>query len=1081
MKKASKRRERPLSIKLLFFIATFFASMSMYAQGGITVTGTVADDMGELPGVSVAIKGSTTGVFTDVDGKYSINVKDDKTVLVFSFIGYESQSIIVGNKRVIDVDLKSVSSDLDEVVVIGYGTARKKDLTGATASVKGSEIRQVPVTTAAQALTGKVAGVNVVTQSGAPGADINITVRGGTSITQSNKPLYIVDGFQMDDGLRNIDINDIESIDVMKDASATAIYGARGSNGVILITTKTGKTGKTEVSYNGYVSFEKLGKKLDLLNTEQYVKYQYDLQALGGSQAKWADMFGGGNPNDPSFYTGVYDYISKEYGNRAGIDWQEEVFGGTAVLQNHNVSITGGNEKTKFMLSYNYTGQDGLVAKSGYNKNSIRTRINHELNKRMRFDFSSSFQDTEVEGGGSLGGMLKMTILQPATGGTRYTNEQMLHTDLGDEMLSLDSQYDINNPIITNDAITQKKYTRQVVLNAGLDIDILKDLTFRTAGSYTWQQVRNDTWDDGRTRTAKNLLGPYGKRNNSEKKTWQITNTLSWKKSFGAHNLNALLGHEVWYNESMKLDNTYYEFPNSNFGLNDVSMAKRVVYESGKSKNGLVSMFSRLMYNYNHRYLLSATLRYDGSSKFIRGKQWGTLPSVSGAWRISEESFMQNQDILSNLKVRIGYGTTGNCNIDDNMYVTDYGSVLYAINNAYVNGLKPSSKLGNPLLVWEKTTSTNIGLDVSFFNNRVNLTADYYNNMSDNLLIENDIPSSSGYTKQFQNSASIRNRGFEFVLNTMNVVSKDFTWSTDFNISFNRSKVVKLFSDDITSFRKNLSSRIDFWIEEGQPLGQFFGYIYDGVYTTQDFTQNADGTYSLNDGVAYLKGRNKAAIKPGDVKYKTTAGQTDEAGNPVWSTDDRTIIGNAEPKFTGGMTNNFMYKGFDFSVFFTFSQGNEVFNMNSQRFYGPYLPNQNSLSSMANYYALIDPITGQESTNLNRLAEMNPNQHSKSALWSLHSDNKIATTDALDYYLEDASYLRINTITLGYTLPKHLTKKAWLSNARIYCTLNNVHTFTGYSGYDPEVSASSSGLTPGVDNSAYPKSKSYVIGVNLTF
>ncbi|MGV8827264.1 MAG: SusC/RagA family TonB-linked outer membrane protein [Breznakibacter sp.] len=1066
---------------LLFNIILLLGSHYSFGQQ-VSVSGTVVDTNNEpLIGVTVTIVNTNQGVVTDFNGSYTI-AADPKSVLQFSFVGFESKTMAVANQKVINVTLAESIQQLDELVVIGYGVVKKRDLTGATSSIKGTDIVQVPVTTAAQALTGKVAGVNVVTQSGAPGADINITVRGGTSITQSSKPLYIVDGFQMDEGLKNIDVNDIESIDVMKDASATAIYGARGSNGVIIITTKSGKSGKTEVRYNGYMSFERLGKKLSLLNTEEYVRYQYDYQTLAGGVEKWADMFGG-DMNSSDFYTGAYGRIAQDYGSRAGIDWQDEVFGGTAVMQNHNVSISGGNDKSKFLISYNNTNQDGLLAKSGYNKNSIMAKLNHEINSRIRTDFSTNLQSSVVEGGGSLGGMLKMSILQPVTGGVRFTNDQLLGTDISDEMLDVDSQYDIYNPIIMNDAVTDKKYTRKASINGGLEIDILKDLTFRTAATYSWQQVRSDYWDDGRTKTAQNNKGPWGKRNNSEKYSWQITNTLSWKKSLDKHSVNVMLGQETMYSETMKLDNTYYEFPENNFGLNNVSMAKKVYsYGSGKSRYGIASVFGRVMYNFDNRYLVTGTLRGDGVSKFARGKQWGALPSASVAWRISEEAFMKDLDVVDNLKLRIGYGITGNCDVDDNMYVTDYGSTEYSIGGVDVTGLKPGSILGNPALKWEKTTSTSLGLDVSVLKGRINLTADFYNNESDNLLMKVQIPASTGYTQQFQNIATIRNRGLEFVVNTMNIRRKDFQWTTDFNISFNRSKVLDLYGDGGADYyRPNVSSRVDFEVRKGQPLGQFYGYKYQGVYTTDDFIQNADGTYKLKDGVPYLKGKKITTLKPGDVKYLTTAGNVDANGTPVWSTDDRSVIGSAEPKFTGGMSNTFTYKGFDLSLFFSFSYGNEIFNMSSQRFIGPYLPNQNSLSDMNSRFTLIDPSTGKETTDLARLAELNPNQYSKKAMWSLHSDNKIAITDALDYYLEDGSFLRLNTITLGYTLPKQLSKKAFISNARIYGTLNNIYTFTNYTGYDPEVSATGSTITRGVDDSSYPKAKSFVVGLNLTF
>ncbi|WP_321333214.1 TonB-dependent receptor [uncultured Bacteroides sp.] len=1061
--------------------------LSILAQNK-TITGTVKDATDIVIGASVVVKGSATGTITDLDGHYSISVPASAKQLTISFVGYESQTVTIGNQSKIDVTLKESSLMLDEVVAIGYAKVKRKDLTGSSVSVGANDLKMAPVTTAAQALAGKAAGVSVVSQSGAPGADINITVRGGTSITQGTSPLYIVDGFQMENGLQNVDINDIESIDVMKDASSTAIYGARGSNGVILITTKSGKSGKTEVSYNGFVSFDHLGKKLSLLGVEDYVKYQYEFQALRGKQDQFASLFGG-DINAADFYTGAYGRIADEYGNRAGIDWQDLVFGDTGITQNHNVNISGGTDKTRYMLSYNYTGEDGIMAKHGYQKNSIRAKINHELWKGVRFDFASSLQMTKVDGGGSLGGKLKQTILQPITGGSKWTNEQMIGSDMGTEFADImgDANYDANNPILDNLAVTDEKYTRLATVNAGLEIDIMKDLTFRTAGSYLWQQVRSDYWDDGSTKQAKANNSPYGygHRNNSEKFSWQITNTLNYGfKLAEKHNFNVLLGQETYYQETMKLDNEYRSFSDGNFGLNDVSMGTPYDWESGKSREGLVSVFGRLSYNFNERYLFTGTLRGDGSSKFARGKQWGYFPSASAAWRISEESFMSGlkESFLDNLKLRVGYGTAGNNGIDDNMYATNYGSGHYGYNGGDFITYVPGSTLGNSELKWEKTTTTNIGLDMSLFSSRLNLSLDLYNNESSNLLIKNKIPSSTGYTDQYQNLGSIRNRGVEIVLNTTNVHTKDFTWTTDFNIAFNRSKVLDLYgSDEQNYFIQDYESRMGYMVEIGKPLGQYYGLIYDGIYTTDDFKQSADGVYTLNDNVPYLKGSVRSEVRPGDVKYKAVAGETDADGKPVFSVNDRTVIGNAQPKFTGGMNNTFRYKGFDLTVFMNFVSGNKVFNMSTQRFIGPYMANQNTLSKMKNRFALIDPATGKEATSLDRLAEMNPGQYSNATMWNISSNNKTAISDYSSYYLEDGSYLRLNTITLGYTLPKQLVQKVKISNARVYCTLNNIHTFTDYSGYDPEVSASDSALTPGIDNSSYPHSKSWVLGFNLTF
>lgn len=1070
------------------FTLVWTFSLCMFSQN-MTVRGTVTDTNNEaLIGVTVKVNGTSIGTVTDVEGNFTLlNVSPD-AMLEISYVGMQTQTIPVNGKTSVDIVMQEDAETLEEVVVIGYGTIRKRDLTGATSSVRGSEIAQIPVTTAAQAISGKLAGVNVTTSSGAPGADINILVRGGTSITQDVKPLYIVDGFQMDDGLQNVDINDIESIDVMKDASATAIYGARGSNGVVLITTKSGKEGKTRVNYNAYASFESLSNTLDMLDVEDYVKYQYEYQVLRNQEASWATMFGG-NVSDPDFYPGAYSRIERDYRNRQGIDWQDIVFGGTVLTQNHNASVSGGTNKTNFMVSYNYTGQDGILAKTGYDRNSLRTKLNHELYKGVRLDVTANLSATKIEGGGSFSG-LKQTALQPPTGGVLFTNEEMIHSDLRDQMMLYESAYDINNPLITQDALTKTKYRRQVGVNAGLDIDIpwIKDLTFRTAGSYFWEHVRDDLWDDGRTNDAKTKQGPWGERNNNEKFTWQVTNTLSYKTTVaGFHNLNGMVGQETWYTESMKLENTYLKFPEDNFGLNNTNMAGDHISNSDKQRSGIVSVFGRLMYNYADKYLVTATLRGDGSSKFARGNQYGVLPSASAAWRISEESFMkENLPFIHNFKLRGGYGITGNCNIDNNMYVTDYQGGKYFIGSSEVSALKPQATLGNPALVWEQTKSTSAGLDISLFSSRVNLSLDYYSNTSDNLLIKQSIAKSSGYNDQFQNIGSIRNRGFEFVLNTLNLrTTGGFEWRSDLNMSFNKSKILSLYGDPEAYMKVDIDSRMEMIVREGEPLGQFYGYEYAGIYTTNDFNQNADGTYSLKDGVIRKSGLSAAqiaAIKPGDIKFAGVTGQTDDAGNPVWSDADRTVIGNAEPKFFGGFNNTFAYKGFDLSIFMNFSYGNDVFNMNTQRYVGPYFANQNATSNMVDRFNLVDPATGKETTDLNRLAELNPNQYDSRAIWSLNAANKDnATVEKTDYNIEDGSYLRINNITFGYTLPAGLIKKAHINSARIYVTANNVYTFTNYSGFDPDVSSESTLLKRGIDNSAYPKTSSYVVGINLTF
>lgn len=1059
-----------------------FVAVSLVQAQQFSVTGRVTDvNNRPISGASVQVKGKNASTLTGEDGTFSLSLHVGD-ILQVSYVGYTPEELTITNQNPVTILLMLANNDLDEIVVIGYGTARKRDLTGAVGSVKGDDIRNVPVTTAAQALTGKVAGVNVVTQSGAPGGDVNITVRGGTSITGSTAPLYVVDGFVMEDALMNIDINDVENIDILKDASATAIYGARGANGVVLITTKSAKAGRTAINYNAYLSFEKLSRRLDLLNIEEYVKYQYEYHTLSGRASNFANVYGG-DVSAPDFASGAYARIHEDYSTRAGVDWQKEVFGGSALLQNHNVNISGGNDKTKLLLSYNNTNQDGILAKSGFRRNSIRAKIDHQLFEGVNIDFNSLLQDAKREGGGSLGGMLKMSALQPVTGGIRYTNEELLHTDIANDMQKIDSQYDIYNPIIMNDARTRERAARLANVNLGITAKFLDDFSFRTQGSYQWKQRRTDFWDDGRTMDARNNGGPYGNINNEEGFEWQWTNTLSWAKDFDKHHLNLMGGHEMRYEESQGVGHDYFEFPASNFGLKDVSLAGRT--ERGKSearRYALVSGFFRGIYNYDDRYLLTATLRADGVSTFRKGKRWGTFPSASAAWNIHNESFMEDNGFFDQLKLRVGYGTTGNDRIGSTRYATLYGSTVVAVGNTPIVGVKPSSTLGNPSLVWEKTQTTNIALDMALLNNRLNVTADFYNNESKNLLLEADIPTSTGYSKQYQNVAALRNRGVELSVNSLNLRTEDFQWRSAFNITFNRSRVGELFGGAgndymITSY----DSRINFYTSVGAPVSTFYGYKYDGVYTTDDFVQNGDGTYTLKDGVASLKGRNRSAVKPGDVKYLAVAGQTDENGNPVWSPEDRTKLGSPEPKFFGGMSNEIIYKNFDLNVFLNFTYGNKVFNMNAQRFMGPYLPNQNALGNMVDRFTLIDPNTGLETTDLSRLEALNPNQKDSKQIWSLNAANNIAISDPLDYYLEDASFLRINNITLGYTLPKQVSEKAFIQRLRFYITLNNVHTFTKYKGFDPEVSATSAALTRGVDNSAYPRTKSFVTGVNLTF
>ncbi len=993
-----------------------------------------------------------------------------------------SASFVWGQKGVND-SVKTNTKDIDEVVIIGYGKVKKSDLTGSVSSVSAKDLAATPAMNALQALQGRAAGLNIVTAGGAPGASANVTIRGGSSITQSSDPLYIVDGFQLDNALNVINPNDIESIDVLKGASAIAIYGARGSNGIIVIKTKSGKKGRTVINYNTFMSFDMLSKKLDMISSsEQFVKYQYELAQLQGKTTQWSNVFDNSLGTDtPGFNAGAFKRIADRYGSVAALDWQEKMLGGTGLTQNHNLNVSVGNDKTQAFISYNYNKQDGLLQNSSETRNSLRANINSELYKGVRVDFNTMFTNNSVNGGGSYSGMKKI-LLQPITGGTLFTDDQLFNTQTFPDYSALDSGFDTENPFIETQASTSNKKTRTFVANAGIEFDFLKNFTWRTAGQYSWTNSKSTSFSDQNSRaflTDPVNTGINGNIANAESYRYQITNTLNYNKTFGEkHKVNALIGNEIWYEESEGSSMRLIKFPYPNFGLDDIGNATVADKNTDRSSNSLLSYFARVNYNYDNRYLITGTFRADGSSKFAEGSRWGYFPSVAGAWRVSQENFWKDHKInnyFNDFKLRVEYGVTGNNGISNNLWRTNVLLTDYPMNNtqgypAYVT----STNWGNPYLQWEELRTTNIGVDMAFFNSRIKLTSEWYNNNVSQMLFQSIIPVSTGYSRQYQNIGSMRNRGMEFTLNTINIKSSNFRWTTDLNISFNKSKVMSLESGQLNktfSVGGSRTGMVTYYATVGEQLGDMYGYVYQGVYTTDDFNQNADGTLSLKPGVVKPS---SGTPKPGDMKFAAD----NEAGDQF--TRKMQKIGNGTPDFIGGISNNFSYKGFDLAVFMKFSVGNDIYNATKQSL-SPYAMFQNVPSEFGNnYYHLIDPNTGLATTNLARLKELNPNEASN--LWSLSNTNTANIAYPSSYYVENGSYLRIAQVTLGYSFAKEFLSKVMLSNARIYFTVNNLATITGYSGYDPEVTAASGvTVTPGYDSSTYPRSRSYVLGLNLTF
>lgn len=1070
---------------LALLLAMVF-TLTVNAQN-IAVKGTVVDDTGEpLIGATVLQKGTGNGVATDIDGNFDITVPS-KATLVVSYVGYDNQEVKVNGQKTLNVVLKSNSTMLDEVVAIGYGTVKKKDLTGAVSSVSGSELVKVPATSAAAALQGKAAGLNIVSQSSAPGAGLNITVRGGTSLTQGTEPLYIVDGFAMDNALSNIDINDIESIEVLKDASATAIYGARGSNGIIVITTKSAKKGKTKVDYNGFVSFDRLSKKLSMVdNALDYVRYQYDFAANQNKLAMWTNAYNDRYATDNAdFYTGAYGRIDDMYADSYGVDWQNETFGGTALTQNHNVSVTVGSDKVQALVSYNYNGQDGLLANHDFARNSIRAKINAELWRGVKMDFSTFFYNNDTHGGGAYSGM-KNVLLQPINGGTLFSEADLIGTQTFPTYRGLDASYDTANPLVQNEASTSRKRSRRFDVNAGITIDFLNHFTWRTAGNYVTKWDKSNSFADERSTSYlvdQANTGMNGSIGNSESYSWHITNTLNYNQTFNdKHTVTALLGQEYSYSESEGVSLSLKQFPNPNHGLDDISGATVSSKSTSHGHSNMLSFFGRVNYNFDDRYLVTATLRGDGSSKFAKGHKWGVFPSASAAWRISQEKFFENSPVSSwwnNLKLRVGYGVTGNNNIGSNLYTTKL------IQTTYPNGTNVSqpayildSTLGNPDLKWETLHATNVGLDLGMFNNRINLTVEWYNNQISDMLMKCTIPAGSGYSSQYQNVGKMRNRGWEIQLNTVNIHAGGFQWTSNLNLSFNRSKVLSLETEEtdskLFSVGGNRSGTLRYYATVGEALGDMYGYKYEGIYTTDDFEQ-VGNKLVLKEGVVKPE---KTDPQPGDIKF--AANDVDANGNPIFKAGTYTKIGNGSPDCTGGFGNQFTYKGFDLNVFLKFSIGNDIYNATKHSM-TPYAPYQNIPAEFLKYFHNVDPLTGQVTTDLARLAELNPNQ--ASSLWNLSTTNTGYITNPSSFYVEDGSYLRLAQVSLGYTFPSKWMKKAYISNLRIYFTANNLATWTKYSGYNPDTSSANDNVicTPGYDSSAYPLSRSYVIGVNLSF
>lgn len=1062
-----------MSRVLLLLVLLSFSFLPLSYGQNRQLTGVVKDksDGTALVGVSVTLKDSKSGTSTDANGVYKISVPQKGSILVFNYMGYKTKTVIVGDQNKVDVTLEEDVNTLQEVTVnVGYGVVKKKDLTGAVSSVSSEVIAAAPVSSALEAIQGRVAGISIASTEGSPDADLTVRIRGGGSITGDNSPLYIVDGFPVA-SIADIAPQDIESIDILKDASSTAIYGSRGANGVVLVSTKNSKTGKTAIAYNVFTGVRNLANKLGLLSPSDYVRWQYERSLLDNS------------PNDYTQYFGNYQDIDL-YNNVPANDWQEIIFGRTGTTFNQNINISGGGDKTKYSLSHTFVKDKAIMQLSGFERQNINFKINHKLYDKLTLDFGLRYANTKIKGGGaneqnevsSADSRLKNAMLYPSfpVPGLTTTTET-------------DDEFNLYNPMIAisdNDQYIQRKTYN---INGAINYDIIDNLRFRSEVGYDGYRNDQDRFYGTTTYYVRNVPSAENQNlpaiilANTNRNSFRNANTLNY--SFGKilgknHNLNALVGQEFIKTENGILTSVVHGFPKS-FGFQDA----RVLSTQGKANSidnnfspddKLLSFFARANYDYQGKYLFSAAFRADGSSKFSPENQWGYFPAFSAAWRISQEKFMSGtKSWITDLKIRASYGSVGNNNIPPGQMNQTFQNSVTTWVNGFNNYWAASKTMANPDLKWETTVTNNLGIDFTLFNSKLNGTIDLYRNRTKDLLLQFPV-AGTGYDFQYRNIGETQNKGIEFSLNWTAIKKTNFDLSFSGNINFNRNKVVSLGSIKNINGSSGWASTeigVDYLVEEGAPLGRIYGYRNAGRYEVSDFTgYNATtGNWTLKpgvvDGTSFL-----GTIRPGTMKIQ------DLSGDGKIDLSDRTVIGNANPLHTGGFSVNSRIYGFDIGAYFNWSFGNDIYNANKIEYTSTSkYSSRNMIDIMAsgNRWNNLRP-DGTISNDPTELAAMNAG----TTLWSPYMKTFVLS----DWAVEDGSFLRLSTITLGYTLPDKIASKLKMKKLRIYASGYNLWLLTDYTGFDPEVSTRRrTNLTPGVDYSAYPKSKSFVFGLNVNF
>jgi TonB-dependent starch-binding outer membrane protein SusC len=1082
-----KTNATPLRLRQKVALMALMLTLSFMATAQTRkVTGMVKDSVGApVPSTSISIKGKSVIGLTDANGRFAIEVPNN-SVIVFSAVNYQPHETKIEKGGDINIILRTKAAALEDVVVIGYGSSKRSDVTGAIAKAPVAEMTLAPVKSIDEALQGRVAGVVVSSNDGQPGSSPNITIRGNNSISQNNSPLYVVDGFPLEDNSFNdINPNDIESIELLKDASATAIYGARGANGVIMVTTKKGKTGAPVINFNAYIGQQNILKTMELMSPYDFIRYQHERDSLGNS------YFSSISPN--LGYVTDSIYLRKQplesYKNVRGVDFQKQLFR-PAMLSSYDISIRGGNQQTRYSISGSIFNQQGIMINSGYKRYQGRISIDQTVNRYVKIGINANYTNNLLRGQtptyisdgnpqSNLNVLSTVWSYRPVSP-LDASGKQLV--DLEEEMMdpSLNATTDYRiNPIINQRQTINNNTQNNLIVNGYAEFKILPSLTLRITGGITSNLNRNDQFNDSNT-VRGSVRTNFGASNGvngavlySHNNTWVNENILTFNKVLAKHHsLNAVGVFSSQGNKSFFNGLQANFLPNPGLGLSGLDEGTPIAVKAASSNWSLASFTGRLAYDYAKKYYATVTYRADGSSKFSPSNKWAYFPSASAKWKFTEEKWMKNNKFLTDGNLRASWGLTGNNRVNDFSYLSGliigYGyQTGYVFNNTVMQSAIPNG-LANPTLKWETTTQSDIGLDLAFFKDRIKVTTDVYRKTTSDLLLNAAIPTSLGYSNVFKNVGKVENQGLELGIGTLNVTGKNFSWSTDFNIAWNSSKVLELSQNQeaITNgvpfdrFYKPLPAYIS---KIGQPMGQIYGLLWAGVYQYSDFNYNTvintsaanagrGSHWVLKDDVP-TNGSARASIQPGDIKY------VDLNGDGVINSSDYTVIGRGLPIHTGGINNRFTYKDFDLSVFLQWSYGNDIQNANDLLLNGNG-NNANFFNQFAKYNDRWTP--DNQSSTLFRTGGFGPLAYSSRTV-------------------EDGSYLRLKTLSFGYNFSKTLLRKTGLKGCRIYGAAQNLITWTKYSGMDPEISTYNSVLTPGFDFSGYPRASTVTFGANITF